>query len=454
MSNSTQMDRVLDGMLNFNAETKETLDSIKETIDKVFDKHYQANHTPYAVMSFENEAHYWEEQLCKQILAIQHPTWSVDGQEVELVQCDTYVIIRGNLKSGKTIHYDETKFSQLYINGERYTGNYTFNGETPETYEKLVVVAVQTPYNLSPTVRDPGTLDVLISDFPIEDAEIFVNIGQHSELQPDIDDLLMSDTTKSLYVRGSWVWTCNDCSFIKTLSVSNNLILEEKAVFTLPALVNYFIPNSVSVLANIHATSILNIDISNCKNIQDSAFAKSKIKGHLNINVNTIGYGAFDGCKSITSVCTSNQVTIIGNQAFSACSKLRKFVCGDNITNVGGATFMACTALEEFHFGKSITTMQNNTFSSVGNLIKITVSKGYHCPTTYITPLVALDWKCFLEVLENCAVNGEDGRTATTMVFKVASAVRTALTNAYNAGDETALAIYELMNSKNISITT
>ena len=38
MSNSTQMDRVLDGMLNFNAETKETLDSIKKTIDKVFDE--------------------------------------------------------------------------------------------------------------------------------------------------------------------------------------------------------------------------------------------------------------------------------------------------------------------------------------------------------------------------------------------------------------------------------
>ena len=56
--------------------------------------------------------------------------------------------------------------------------------------------------------------------------------------------------------------------------------------------------------------------------------------------------------------------------------------------------------------------------------------------------------------IEKCAVYGEDGRTSATMTFKVSSVVRTELTNAYNEGDETALAIYELMDSKSISITT
>ena len=59
-----------------------------------------------------------------------------------MLQRRSYVIIRGELKSGNTIHFDNTKFNQLYINGEYYTGDYTFNGETPETYERLVVVVV------------------------------------------------------------------------------------------------------------------------------------------------------------------------------------------------------------------------------------------------------------------------------------------------------------------------
>jgi hypothetical protein len=143
------MDRVLDGMLEFNAETKETLDSIKETIDKVFDKHYQANHTPYAVMSFEDEYHYWEEQLAETINRVEYSDYDVlEPKGVEILQRRSYVIIRGNLKSGNTIHFDNTKFNQLYINGECYTGDYVFNGETPETYERLVIVAVQTPFDL------------------------------------------------------------------------------------------------------------------------------------------------------------------------------------------------------------------------------------------------------------------------------------------------------------------
>ena len=113
MSNSTQMDRVLDGMLNFNAETKETLDSIKETIDKVFDKHYQANHTPYAVMKFEDEAHYWEEALADSINRVEFPDYdSLDTKGVELLKQRTYVIIRGNLKSSNTIHFNKANFNQ------------------------------------------------------------------------------------------------------------------------------------------------------------------------------------------------------------------------------------------------------------------------------------------------------------------------------------------------------
>lgn len=434
MSNSTQMDRVLDGMLNFNAETKETLDSIKGTIDKIFDKHYQANHTPYAVMSFEDEAHYWEETLAEAINRVEYPDYdALEPKDIEMLQRRSYVIIRGNLKSGNTIHFDNTKFNQLYINGERYIGDYVFNGETPETYERLVIVIVQTPFDLGQRIY--GNLDILSADFPIENAEIYVNIGKFSELQPNIEELLLTDTAEGLYVNGPWVWMCRDVSFIKTLSVSETLSIHSGTTKNLPAVINYFVPNS-KLVPYLNSKVILNFDIRNAGNIENSVFEGSCIKGHLDLsNTGSIGSSAFGACSRLTSVNIGNGVTSIGPAAFGACTNLHTVIIGDNVTSIGNNAFGVCP-LRILHLGKSLLFAYNTsqfTHPYANNIIEeITVSKGYHSPYTYFNSLyIAVDncLEMFKNIFENCANVGEDGRTAERMLFRVKENVFNILTN-------------------------
>ena len=459
MSNSTQMDRVLDGMLNFNAETKETLDSIKETIDKVFDKHYQANHTPYAIMKFEDEYHYWEEQLAEAINRVEYSDYDVlEPKGVEMLQRRSYVIIRGELKSGNTIHFDNTKFNQLYINGEYYTGDYTFNGETPETYERLVVVVVQTPFNLG--IKDYGNLEMTVADFPIENAEIFANVGTYSNFQPVIEELLEDETVDSFYIKGNWRWKSKNITFIKTLKTLDDFSIETEAIFKAPSLINHISPNVTTVIANKIPHSVRNIDISNAGNIDPSAFSSSRLNGELRLtNRGYIGAYAFSSCEDITDIYLDNGITSISVATFSGCSKLYNIYIGDTVVSLDRLCFAEVPA-SIVHLGNSITQLDSSAFyKNTGDFIikNFTVSKGYKCPITSITRWSFSDnivLETFIEVVKNCANIGENGRTATTMTFKVKSSVRTAITNAYNAGDEKAIELYDLMSAKSISITS
>lgn len=444
MSQSEQLMKIANGVVNFCGEMRAYLEDTKESFDTVLNRHYQANHTPYAVMSFEDEAHYWEEQLAYPINKIVRPTDSDDEylSRVGVLRLNSYVFIRGNLKSGRTIRYDETKYQQLYINGERYTADYTFNGETPDVYERITVFVVQTPYNI--TTREWGELIVDVADFPIENAEIYVNIGENSNVQPEIEELLLTDTAESLYVNGSWIWMCKDYSFIKTLSVTETFNLHSTAIATIPAIVNYLTPNAKHV-PNLYSKAIRNIDIKNAGGINASAFNGAKIKGYLNLsNTGSIGDNAFEGCLRLTSVNIGNGITSIGGYAFKSCTNLNTVIIGDNVVTIGTDAFRSC-AIKTLHLGKSLIFPQNSSvFSANGApLEKVTVSKGYHSPYTYFQNINIPEVIClntFKGILENCANVGEDGRTANTMLFKVTQTVFKYIDNASKyVGDDEAL---------------
>ena len=477
MSQSEQLMKIANGVVNFCGEMKLYLENTKESIDTVLNRHYQANHTPYAVMSFEDEAHYWEEQLAYPINKVIRPTDSDDEylSRVAVLRNNSYVIIRGNLKSGRTIRYDETKYQQLYINGERYTVDYTFHGETPETYERLTVFIVQTPYNI--TTREWGELIVDVADFPIEHAEIYANIGTVSRIQPNIQKLLETDTVESLYVIGDWFWGSVK-SVIKELSVTGVLTYSTFNCFRLEKL---HLPNTSGVPLVPQPKGIKSLDLSNATGVvANSAFHSSEIRGTLVLNkINEVGLSAFNGTyfnrvflgntltrigengfawnSALTEVRLPDSLVDMGMTAFTNNRGLKVVVIGNGLKYLSANCFNKCTSLEEVTLGKSLINFQsvnNQPFNGCEAIKILKVAKGYHCPTTLLTVTKVLDWRCFLEILENCDGVGEDDRTAETMTFRVNDAVRTELTNAYIAGDETALAIYELIDSKRISITT
>ena len=66
-------------------------------------------------------------------------------------------------------------------------------------------------------------------------------------------------------------------------------------------------------------------------------------------DINMIGFHAFSGCKSLTSVIIPNSVTEIGSWAFAACSNLTSVTIPDSVTAIRTETFYGCSSLTSIY---------------------------------------------------------------------------------------------------------
>jgi hypothetical protein len=55
--------------------------------------------------------------------------------------------------------------------------------------------------------------------------------------------------------------------------------------------------------------------------------------------VTSFGWGAFQGCSSLTSIVIPDGVTSIGGIAFEGCSSLTRIVIPDSVTSIGDYAF-------------------------------------------------------------------------------------------------------------------
>ena len=85
-------------------------------------------------------------------------------------------------------------------------------------------------------------------------------------------------------------------------------------------------------------------------------------------SVTNIGYGAFDGYTSLTSVVIPSSVTSIGDRVFSSCTSLASIEIPSSVTSIDSSTFYGCTSLASIEIPSSVTSIGDGAFSSCTSL--------------------------------------------------------------------------------------
>ena len=89
-------------------------------------------------------------------------------------------------------------------------------------------------------------------------------------------------------------------------------------------------------------------------------------------SVTSIGYGAFFGCSSLTSVEIPNSVTSIGYVAFRSCS-LTSVVIPNSVTSIESSAFCECSSLTSVVIPNSVTSIGDYAFSYCSSLTSVVI---------------------------------------------------------------------------------
>ena len=91
-------------------------------------------------------------------------------------------------------------------------------------------------------------------------------------------------------------------------------------------------------------------------------------------SVTSIGYSAFSGCTSLSSIIIPSSVTSIGSSAFYSCTSLSSIEIPSSVTSIGDWAFESCTSLTSVSMPYSVNSIGYDVFCGCTNLSGISVS--------------------------------------------------------------------------------
>ena len=181
-----------------------------------------------------------------------------------------------------------------------------------------------------------------------------------------------------------------DCTSLTSITIPNSVTsIGDYAFYNCSSLTSVTIPNSVTSIGNsafegCSALSAIVVESGNstydsrenCNAIIETA-TNTLVVGCKNTtipnSVTSIGYGAFSGCSSLTSVTIPNSVTSIGWRAFFLCSSLTSITIPNSVTSIEEDTFYGCRSLTSITIPNSVTSIGNSAFDGCSSLTSVTI---------------------------------------------------------------------------------
>jgi hypothetical protein len=89
--------------------------------------------------------------------------------------------------------------------------------------------------------------------------------------------------------------------------------------------------------------------------------------------VTEVGYSAFSGATSLTSLTLHNGITTLGNQAFMMCSGLTSFNFPSGLTRIEGSCFRLANGITSITVPSGVTYLGSGAFADMSGLTAATI---------------------------------------------------------------------------------
>ena len=165
-------------------------------------------------------------------------------------------------------------------------------------------------------------------------------------------------------------WAFRDCTSLTSVTIPNNVTsIGDFAFNDCTSLTGIWVDRDNNNYSSDASGVLFNKDMTTlvqCPGAFSGSYA-------IPDSVTSIGYHAFDSCKSLTSVTIPNSVTSIGGDALWGCTSLTSVTIPDSVTSISSDTFASCTSLTSVTIPSSVTSIGWSAFAYCTSLTSVTI---------------------------------------------------------------------------------